>query len=200
MSNQLQIKINSPFKDGSLALYENFIDIAECNSLYTDILSKNHWNNAKYTVAGRVFSMPRVQTWYADPGVVYNFKYHLHDRRNWTPALQGLKQKVEFFTGNRFNSVLINWYRDGRDWVDWHSDDEIELGDNPFIASFSLGATRKFCFRQKNTIKSEYRLLPEGSLLLMYPEFQHHWQHCIARDKAILAPRLNFTFRHVKMP
>jgi alkylated DNA repair dioxygenase AlkB len=71
-------------------------------------------------------------------------------------------------TGVVFNSVLANLYRDGRDTVGWHSDDEPELGPEPVIASLSLGGTRRFVFRHRK--RQEHRLaldLSHGSLLLM---------------------------------
>lgn len=51
-------------------------------------------------------------------------------------------------TGIRFNSMLANLYRDGKDSVDWHSDNESALGRNPVIASVSLGETRSFELRK----------------------------------------------------
>ena len=38
-----------------------------------------------------------------------------------------------------FNALLVNLYRDGQDCMGWHSDDEKELGQQPTIASISLG-------------------------------------------------------------
>ena len=200
MLNGLLKPVECPFESGALALFENFMDRKICEGLYNDMLLRDHWNNAKYTVSGREFSMPRVQTWYADRGIVYNFQYGLHQQRDWTPALARLKRKIELFTGQHFNSVLINWYRDGKDWVDWHSDDEIELGADPLIASISLGSPRRFCYRRKSSLDVNSVALTDGSLLMMYPEFQHLWQHCIAKENKIIGPRLNFTFRNVIMP
>jgi alkylated DNA repair dioxygenase AlkB len=59
------------------------------------------------------------------------------------------KNPIEPIAGMPFNSVLINYYRDGKDRVAWHSDNEKELGINPMIASVSLGAERKFKLRHK---------------------------------------------------
>ena len=88
----------------------------------------------------------------------------------WTPELLTIKQAIEPLSGVAFNSVLINYYRDGKDRVAWHSDDEKELGQNPIIGSVSLGAERKFKLRHKqyktNGLKHEI-LLRHGSFLLM---------------------------------
>ncbi|MDX1811708.1 MAG: alpha-ketoglutarate-dependent dioxygenase AlkB [Gammaproteobacteria bacterium] len=189
-----------PFEQGSLRLVEGFLNENTSNKYFYELLAGNHWNNARYKVGGREFVMPRVQTWYADPGILYNFSYKLHNQRDWTPALKHLRQSIETFSGHSFNSVLINYYRDGQDRVDWHSDNERELGAQPMIASLSLGADRNFYYKNKRTAEQGSVLLTKGSLLLMYPEFQHQWLHSIPVDKALTRSRINLTFRKVIMP
>lgn len=67
----------------------------------------------------------------------------------WLPMLWTLKSRIEENTGHTFNSLLCNLYRDEKDSVDWHSDDEPSLGSSPVIASLSFGATRTFEMRKK---------------------------------------------------
>lgn len=67
----------------------------------------------------------------------------------WHPVLRTLKNQIEENTGHTFNSLLCNLYRNEKDRVDWHSDDEPSLGSCPIIASLSLGATRTFEMRKK---------------------------------------------------
>ena len=57
----------------------------------------------------------------------------------WTDLLLDIRKRVETVTGESFNSVLLNYYRDNRDSMGFHSDFEPELGDRPVIASVSLG-------------------------------------------------------------
>ena len=59
------------------------------------------------------------------------------------PSLHKVSNR-EFRIPQKFNSVLINYYRNGNDRVGSHSDDEKELGPLPSIASVSLGADRLF--------------------------------------------------------
>jgi alkylated DNA repair dioxygenase AlkB len=99
-----------------------------------------------------------------------------------------------------FNSALLNWYRNGQDSVDWHSDDERELGANPVIASLSLGATRRFDLRQRRDKSHRVSLdLGHGSLLLMKGALQHHWHHRLPKQAGITGDRINITFRLVKV-
>lgn len=67
----------------------------------------------------------------------------------WHPLLSSLRQAAEERSGCSFNSLLCNLYRDGRDSIGWHSDDEASLGATPTIASLSLGDTRVFSLRKQ---------------------------------------------------
>ena len=105
--------------------------------------------------------------------------------------------------GVTFDGCLANLYRDGKDTVVWHADDEPEMGD-PLIASVSLGAARDFCFRRVHKTpalasamlpnKLKVSLAP-GSLLVMGRGVQSEWQHSLPRRKGVSAPRVNLTYR-----
>jgi len=112
--------------------------------------------------------------------------------------LKRLKSKVEERCGETFNSVLANLYRDGRDSVGWHSDDEPALGRHPVIASVSPGADRMFHMEHKNEKDAKWEiLLTHGRLLLMKGPTQQCWKHALPKDKAIQERRINLTFRHI---
>ena len=168
---------------------------------YCDAFVYTHpWPANHYEVFGRRFTLPRLQTWHADDGIVYRYSDNLLTTSPWTPMLLALRDRVERCSGYHFNAVLVNHYRNGSDYVGWHSDDERELGSAPVIASLSLGATRAFAFRDKSHPgKSGEVLLNGGSLALMAPEFQRDWQHSVpvaCGDEA----RVNLTFRYVYPP
>jgi alkylated DNA repair dioxygenase AlkB len=107
---------------------------------------------------------------------------------------------VRELSGAEFNAVLLNLYRDGRDGMGWHADDEPELGRNPVIASVSLGATRRFCLRHRRRRDLKLDLpLPHGSLLLMAGATQHHWLHALPKTQRPVGERINLTFRRVAL-
>src|SRR5262249_60883464 len=116
----------------------------------------------------------------------------------WTPPLTGLKARAEALAGVMFNSALINYYRDGRDSVGWHSDAEPELGRNPVIASLSFGAMRRFQLRHNQTKELREYMLEHGSLLLMGGTVQHFWKHCLPATSRSGKDRCNLTFRYTK--
>lgn len=142
---------------------------------------------------------PRLTAWYGDE----NKRYHLGGNdiqiNPWLPELLTLKQRIEQSTGYRFNSVLLNLYRDGNDSVAWHRDKESELGNRPVIASVSLGQVRNFDFRQFDDHRQKYSLpLLHGSLLIMKGDLQLHWEHRIAKSSKTMQPRINLTFRLIR--
>lgn len=180
-----------------LDIINNFYDDADCKHIYQNLLHKHHWPDNHYLVAGRQFTLPRLQTWHADPGIKYSYSNNLLETRPWTPLLSDIRAKIESCLDFSFNSVLVNLYRNGEDYVGWHADNEPELGEKPYIASLTFGAKRLFEFRHKKSLESGQVLLQSGTLLVMQPDFQHHWLHSVPIDKNVMAGRINLTFRKV---
>ena len=117
----------------------------------------------------------------------------------WNPLLVFIKNEIEEICQENFTTVLLNYYRNGKDSNGWHADNEKELGRNPVIASVSFGVERYFHL-QHNTIK-EQKLkinLEHGSLLIMKGATQHFWKHQIPKTIKEIGPRINLTFRIIK--
>ena len=157
------------------------------------------WEQRAIRIFGQEIPQPRLTAWYGDPAARYTYSGLVWEPRPWTPALLALRQQVESASDTPFNSVLLNLYRDGRDSMGWHSDDEPELGPAPTIASLSLGATRRFRLRPRAGLAHPpFALdLSNGSLLLMRGPTQRHWQHTLPKTARPIGPRLNLTFRWV---
>jgi alkylated DNA repair dioxygenase AlkB len=150
---------------------------------------------------------PRLTAWYGQPGLTYTYSGKAMSPLPWTTSLLRIKTDIEkelsinHLIVTDFTSVLINKYRDGKDYLGWHSDNEKELGNEPVIASISLGGARTFQFRLKDDHKKKIEIeLNEGSLLVMRGKTQELWQHQIPKRSAATAdsnPRINLTFRHI---
>lgn len=164
-----------------------------------ELIESTPWSQPEIRIYGRLLPVPRLVAWYGDAGVGYRYSGLQHEPLPWTPLLHGVRERLEKETGQRFNGVLLNLYRDGRDAMGWHSDDEAELGECPTVASLSLGAERRFDLRRKGSGPIQHSLvLSHGSLLVMSGATQHHWQHQIARASKVLQPRVNLTFRLIQ--
>ena len=105
------------------------------------------WKQEAITIYGRRHLLPRLTCWMADPGCGYSYSGLANAIEPWSPAAAELREALQVLTGWRFNSLLLNRYRDGRDAMGWHADDEPELEPTAPIASLSLGAPRDFRLR-----------------------------------------------------
>ena len=155
------------------------------------------WEEGFIKIFGKTQKIPRLQAWYANTDVNYTYSGKKLKRNNWNEILLKIKKVVELETSIKFNSVLANLYRDGEDSMGLHSDNEKELGSNPEIASLSLGATRKIFFRHKYKKISFSIAQNQGDLLIMSGQTQSFWKHEIKKEKKVLSPRVNLTFRNI---
>ena len=184
--------------DAELHYRPQFFPKPTADRLLQELIEKIEWTQNKIRFYGKESLVPRLEAWYGDPGKSYAYSGIQMNPKPWTKELVEIKEAIEKEASVPFNSVLINYYRDGKDRVAWHSDDEKELGQNPIIGSVSLGAERKFKLRHKkykeNGLKAEI-MLQHGSFLLMKGPTQHHWMHEIPRTAKPIGPRINLTFR-----
>ena len=188
-----------PAQDAHLQFWPETLSPEASQKAFNQLLNNTPWRQDSIQMFGRQVAIPRLQAWYGDPDSVYSYSSLQLNPLPWTPDLLQIKAKVEKLCQYTFNSVLINLYRTGSDSNGWHSDDEKELGDQPVIASLSLGATRRFRLRHKydNSITPISIDLTSGSLLCMSGRSQSHWQHCIPKTARPVQPRINLTFRNI---
>jgi alkylated DNA repair dioxygenase AlkB len=154
------------------------------------------WKQDSIKLYGKDIPLPRLTTWYGDKGKSYSYSGINSIPNEWNKGLLYIKQEIEKISNVKFNSVLLNWYRDGEDYLNWHADDEKELGKKPVIASVNFGETRDFIIRD-NSDKSNKITIPlkHGTVLIMSGELQNFWQHSVPKRKKIKDSRFNLTFR-----
>ena len=185
-----------PFDDGELWMLSQLPLSAGNAVVMARLMAETAWRSDSITLWGKQILQPRLTAWYGDAS--YTYSGLTMDARPLSPLLQEIRQAVEGATGRRFNSVLLNCYRDGRDSMGMHSDDEPELGPEPAIASVSFGATRTFILRHKRDKRTVRLDLTDGSMLLMAGETQANWSHGINKSARRMGPRVNLTFRFVR--
>jgi alkylated DNA repair dioxygenase AlkB len=187
-------------KEGEVWYMPNFMPNEKADYYFKTLSENINWRQEEIKMYGKVFPVPRKTAWYGYEGFNYKYSGILCNPEPWTKELLDIKKVIEFFLKEeKFNSVLLNLYRDGNDKVSWHADDEKELGLNPTIASVSLGATRRFDLKHKDDPDQKLQIeLLSGSLVVMRGSLQHHWLHQIPVQKKINQPRINLTFRMVK--
>lgn len=110
-----------------------FLPTAEADALLTQLTAEVVWEQRAIRLFGQEVPQPRLTAWYGDPAAHYTYSGLSWEPRPWTPVLLCLRQRIEAATSSTFNSVLLNYYRDGRDSMGWHADDEPELGSPPLL-------------------------------------------------------------------
>jgi alkylated DNA repair dioxygenase AlkB len=170
----------------------------EGDFLLQKFIAEAQWKQKIQKMYDREVVTPRLTAWYGDLGTDYSNPGRISNPTPWTPELLAIKEVVEPLAGTKFNSVLLNYYRDGNDSVAWHSDKESILGKHPVIASVSFGQVRSFDIRNKTDHGEKYSVrLEHGSFLLMKSGLQEHWEHRIAKSVKPMKARVNLTFRVV---
>ncbi len=183
--------------DGSAMLLPNFLSVDAADSCFLQLLQHNPWEQCSITMFGKKIAEPRLSTWHSVDNQPYVYSGLRRIPAAWTPLLSELLELCQVESAARFNSVLINLYRDGRDSMGWHADNEKENGFEPTIASISLGSDRRFDLRHRESKETIRTVLTHGSLLVMSGKSQDHWLHQVPKTKVVLEPRINLTFRWV---
>ena len=194
-------EVNYDLPDAEIRYFPTFFTPSKAEFLLDQLLRTIEWKQNTIKMYGKENPVPRLEAWYGDKGKSYAYSGIKMEPRPWTDDLLFIKKSIEAKAGVIFNSVLINYYRNGQDRVAWHSDDEKELGRNPIIASVSLGAERNFKLRHKHYKSNDQKeqiILNHGSFLLMEGTTQHNWMHEIPRTAKPIGPRINLTFRIIK--
>ncbi|BBM66214.1 alkylated DNA repair protein [Vibrio alfacsensis] len=199
MNNQGELFEHSYWENvvhGKLYFQPNFLAPTEADDYFARLKATLPWRQERIMMFGRSVLQPRLQAWHGD--AAYTYSGLTMPPNPWTPELKSLKERCEHVAKSPFNSVLANLYRDGRDSMGWHQDNEPELGKNPIIASLNLGETRRFLLENLHCkTKIEFEL-SHGSLLIMAGELQHHWKHSVPKTTKIKNERINLTFRYIK--
>ena len=161
---------------------------------YDELTEALDWQEEHIRMFGKEIRVPRLVVWYGEKGYSYSGKQH--QPKAIPEMIKREMDRLKVDTGFEFNGVLCNWYRNGDEHMGFHSDDEPEI-DGSLIGSISLGASRRFAWRSKESSDGGKLHLESGSLLLMH-QFQKNWKHALLKDPGVGEGRINLTFRRVK--
>ncbi len=179
--------------DGRLLYDPEFCTPDEADALFAWLRTEIAWKQE----AVRGNPLPRLNAWFADNGLEYRYSGLSHRGAGWLPELEEIKSAVEAAAGTSFNSLLLNFYRDGKDSIGFHTDAEPELGDNPAVATVSFGSVREFVLKHKKAKETLSYRLGHGSLLVMGGTSQHRWLHALPKTDDAVGERISLTFRRI---
>lgn len=168
----------------------------ESDRLLKRFIADVPWGQKSVLMYGREVLTPRLTAWFGDQDADYSIAGDGSKPLPWTNDLLFVRERVEKASGIKFNSVLLNFYRNGNDSVSWHDDMDNIPGRNRIVASVSFGEVRMFDIRNKADHTMKFSIpLEHGSYLLMKGDFQQDWQHRIAKSTKPMKERINLTFR-----
>jgi len=178
--------------------YKNFINAQEAKEQYNFFIHRILWQEEYIKIFGKEVKCPRKVFWCGNKNLDYKYSGKVHKTFGWNREIRVLKEKIEKYTHHSFNFVLLNYYANGEDYMGCHSDNEKSLGNEPVIASLSVGAAREMIFKHKQIKMVHKIILENGSLLIMKGSTQEDYLHSLPKRKNISEPRINLTFRLVK--
>ena len=191
--------INTPLKDGDISYDKNFLSSVEASRYFKILRNETAWQQDQIKVFGKVYDQPRLTALYANNNLTYSYSNITMRPTPFSATLLEIKEKIEQQLKLEFTTCLLNLYRHGQDSNGWHADNEKELGENPIIASVSLGAERMFHMKHRTDKLQKIKInLTHGSLLVMSGSTQHYWLHQIPKTKKHVEERINLTFRILK--
>ncbi|MDP5151787.1 alpha-ketoglutarate-dependent dioxygenase AlkB family protein [Rheinheimera baltica] len=184
--------------DASLHLWPQWLEPQRAFALQLQLEHELQWAQDSIMMFGRSVKIPRQQVWMGEPHCQYRYSGVTFLPQPWHPIVQQLAIDVSDFLQRPFNCVLLNLYANGQQHMGWHADNEPELGHDPFIASISVGAARRFEFKHRSAPWQLAMELMSGSLLTMSAGCQQHWLHRLPKQSKINQGRLNLTFRYIE--
>ena len=200
--------------DLDIYYHQNFIPIHQANEILKKLLSYTYFSTERSAIilAGQKKYVPRKQIWFSDPKTYYRFSGNEMNEEKWPDLLNEIRHNLNKFLKEKgiiscnsdlgLNAVLVNYYRDGNDYIGWHSDktgELIRIKGQTIIVSLTFGATRPFQLRRRDDHSVKYTLnLSHGDLLIIKGKTNDYWQHSVPKRVNIKKPRINLTFRIVK--
>lgn len=189
-----------PLPGAELWFAADWLEAGQADALFTVLQERVAWETHRIRMFGRMVDSPRLSCWMGDAGTAYSYSGTRFEPHPWpSPVLEAVRARLADELGGAFNSALANRYRDGRDYMGWHSDNEAALGPRPVIASLSLGATRRFVLKHREDAR-QAKLgleLAHGSLLVMRSDTQRNYKHALPRTAKPVGERINLTFRRI---
>lgn len=193
-----QEKIVFDLPDAEIEYHPSLFNSEKSHELFELLKKEIPWQHDEITVYGKKHLQPRLTSLFGNDGKPYGYSNIIMQPNRWNPLLMFIKNEVEVICNENFTTVLLNYYRDGKDSNGWHADNEKELGRNPIIASVSFGAERVFQLKHNVTNQRQNINLEDGSLLVMKGATQHFWKHQIPKSSKEIGARINLTFRIIK--
>lgn len=178
-------------------LFKDFFD-KELNSKIFSYFKNLNWEQDEYKIYDKIVKSPRLTYFY---GKSYSYTGQTKKGHTFDKQIKYIANQIEKYLKldlGHFNGCLLNYYRDGKDYISYHNDNEKDMIENGIIAVISIGQERKFYIKNNTTKEVVKFSLPNGSLAIMNPICQKEWKHSIPKELKVKGERISLTFRKFK--
>jgi hypothetical protein len=197
---------SAPICEGDTTVISNLLDVDASTHIFERVRDEVLWQKMSHR-GGDVPRLISVQGELAEDGSLPIYRHPADESPAllpFSPAVTEIRAEVEKALGHSVNHVLIQFYRDGSDYISEHSDKTLDIVPNTFIANVSLGAMRTMVFRTKKDAKNKgdpdavdaptsrkaHRApLPHNSMCKMGLITNMRWLHGIRQDKRMLSEK-----------
>lgn len=167
-------------------------------SLYNYLLENIEWEQMIGNTYGKQYLVPRLNYHMGDDDLKSHPTYggSTISINPWLPRVSIIRDALESGFECKINSCIVNYYRDGNDYIAFHGDKE-SLGLNNMTIGVALGATRDLVFKRNkdgHTVKLENRA---GDLYVMEGTIHKLWKHSVPIRKKVKEGRISITFRQI---
>lgn len=211
--------------EGDTHIIKDVLPDTLADSFFSKLKDEVQWRHMMHQ-GGEVPRLVAVQGQVADDGSMPVYRHPSDESpplMPFSPTVLAIKAATEKHLGHPLNHVLIQFYRDGTDYISEHSDKTLDIVRGSYIANVSLGAERTMVFRTKRLDKDPSRTdapapeskrqsqraqLPHNSLCRLGLKSNMKWLHAIRQDKrsskeksaaelAYDTGRISLTFRQI---
>ena len=211
--------------EGDTTVICNLLDEELARGIFEKLLDEVRWQKMSHQ-GGDVPRLVAVQGEIAEDGSTPVYRHPSDESPPllpFSPTVSLIQAKVEQNLGHPVNHVLIQFYRDGMDYISEHSDKTLDIVPKTYIANVSLGAQRTMVFRTKKPPKNEVNSelseappprqscrvpLPHNSMCKVGLSTNRRWLHGIRQDKRMASEkspeelafeggRISLTFREI---
>lgn len=164
------------------------------------IIEEVHWDSTVTHKSGRLPRKFATQAAISSDNVFPLYRHPVDELpaiQEFTPHVNKIRHKLQICLQTDFNHVIIQEYKDGRDFIGRHSDKTIDIAKDSLIVNYSIGASRIMRLRHKETKKSQDICLANDSAFVLNLDMNQKYTHEIIQDQNIQEPRISLTFRNI---
>ncbi len=165
------------------------------NDYFNDLKNEIIFNNDDIVIDGVIIKEERSTAWMSDNDHLYSYGHKIMKSQPMSKTVNIIQQIIQQKYGELFDSVLINYYKNGNIGMRYHSDEIYdEWNEHSVIVSF--GSTRKLVFRLiENYDDKTYLDFSSGDLIYMKEGCQKLYQHRVIKNSKITGDRISLVYK-----